>query len=99
MTYTSDDIFGLIDEGIKAFSDEKDGAIVVFQRITDEASNKKYYNVSSAGPIVSIVNNSRHCARTLMRISNIPATAFLTSRTRLRTHPTIPSAMRTRTGL
>lgn len=44
----ADEVCNQIDETIKNFTDEKIGSISEFQRITDEASNKQYYNVSAA---------------------------------------------------
>ncbi|BCS29614.1 uncharacterized protein APUU_71184A [Aspergillus puulaauensis] len=40
----ADEVCNQIDETIKNFTDEKIGSISEFQRITDEASNKQYYN-------------------------------------------------------
>ena len=54
----AEDVISQINEAIDAFTNEKDGAIVTIKKITDVASNRQHYNVSSAGPIVSITTRS-----------------------------------------
>lgn len=44
----ADEICNQIDENIKNFVDEEDGCIRKFQRITDEATNREHFNVSSS---------------------------------------------------
>ena len=54
----AEDVFPTIDQCIDAFTNEKDGAIVEIKKITDPASNKKHYYVSSAAPILRITTHS-----------------------------------------